>query len=418
MNRWLLRRSENREFNYLGSTLLALLSNLFTILIQIVAGRSLFLVQFSAFLTAWAIYSLIALATSGIQTTSAIQVAKSEGWKSELALDDLPKFGFDPFTKRLLNLAIVLTVIALLFTPIFSQLLQIQSPLYILSCIAIVPQVLFAIAVGRIQGRYEFIIMNAFGAASTFSRLVATSFVLKFSPTAEYIMIANIAVTFAFAIYGLAKQKMNIVSLSNFSLWDAGRTTTILLVFWAVFNLDMFVSRLSPKGEYYESYAAASSLARTVLLPVVLLTAALVPKLASGLKTNFGGTRWQVLMHFFNLILASFVALFLWIFSKNLTELLLGETNSEVEYLLHMLSVAYLPYAVIYSLVNKRIALGARVNLSLIAIPAIIGISLFLALELPITSLPPVIFIIGIMIVGSMYLQNKFQSRISRLFER
>ena len=413
---WLLQRSHNERFNIFGSTFLAIFSNIFTIMIQIVAGHTLPLSALSAFLTVWTFYSLVALTTSGVQTSTAIQISRSESWRSKYVANNYSWFGLDQFTRKVSAIGIFGTLVFILLTPIVAEKLHIAPMLYVLACLSIVPQALFAIAVGRLQGRYEFLIMNVFGATSTLVRFATTVLVLQISPSAEAIIVANTAVTFVFSVACLINQKFNFIPDNRFSLWDAGRATAILIAFWIVFNLDMFLSRLAPQGPFYDGYAAASALARTILIPVVLLTAALIPKLASGAAHNMTTKNVVKRIHGINLILASFITLFIWSFSSQLTILFIGELNLEVVHILRLLSIAYLPYAIIYSMVNKNLALGIHVNFSLLGIPAILGICAFLILDVPIENLPLVIFVIGVLIICNIYFRSKSLSRISRFF--
>jgi hypothetical protein len=407
MNSWFRYRSQSNSLNYVGSAFFAVSSNLFTIAVQIVAGRSLSLAALSAFITAWTLCSLVALATSGVQTTTAIQVSKSQSWRFRHLEKSISRIGIDQFTRKISLIAIVASIASLSLTPLIADSLHIERALYIVACLSVLPQALFAIATGRLQGRYQFLIMNTFGAATTFVRLIATVIVLRFATSAEAIIITNVAVTLVLALFCLVREKSNYIPSNEFSLWIAGRATTILLVFWSLFYLDIFISRLAPHGTFYESYAAASTLAKSILIPVVFLTSSLIPKIASG---SLGQNRYvkSQKMHMANLGFASVVAIFIWLFSYDLTYLLIGQENFEVALLLRMLSISFLPYAVIYSIINRNLALGNGVSVTLLVIPAAIGACIFVLFEISALYLPVFVFIIGIVIVTNLYLQQKF----------
>lgn len=347
-----------------------------TALLQIVLIRGLGVIDFGVFASYMAIVNIVAIGSSALRSSIAVNTATSRGsFSSSISRFD------SSLVESLVSSVFVILVIAAL--SIFGAQTQFDDPwMFLFLVVTIFPTFLFARGQGLIQGdgRSREVVLWTTG-IQVFLLVLATIGVI--AGARVYFMVAAVFFTTAIGAVGTSWQA-KVLRLRTGARPFGGTTLTVLIlatVFAWVTNIDVFLVSESSSSEAAGFYAASATLVKTTFIIPSMLALYLLPRFAR-VSQGAQGTKAGVFVSLAITGLSSvlFFVVFL-LTGEPIVRVLFGESYIDSASLLPWLALMWLPWAMSQALLIRLTAIASKVAataLTLTAVIQIIGASLTL----------------------------------------
>lgn len=315
---------------------------------QLVTGRFLGSEAYGLLAGLMTVIAIIGVSASSLQTVAAKAVSAGEVEERSSLIDGL--------SRSAVTVGIGVTVVFLALSPLMARFLKVGVVPLLIVAAFIVPSLLGAIAVGRLQGQTRFIAMSLLSAGFAVSKLgvgVAT-------------MAAGLGVTALVA--GLV---ISTGVCSAIGLWmarSAGAVTQRVLdratgriflgvtMFWVIVSIDVPFARSFFTENTAGQYAAADVIGRAVLWLPAVITQITFPQVSQAVA-NTETTEPLMLKAFaMSLGLATAGVAGIWLFGEPLFRVLYGDDYPLAHTYAWKIALATVPFAVVNLLLHHHFA--------------------------------------------------------------
>lgn len=239
---------------------------------QIVSGRFLSLEEYGLFSGLMAVVTVITVATSALQTTTA----------RAIVVGDCRRDGplFDPLTRSTVLIAIPLVILAVVVSPVSSRFFNVGSLPLILLGVYVVPSAFDSIAAGRFQGTQQFRGMALYSAGQAVAKLAVGSAVLLVGFRVSGLVAGLILSSAAVAAAGIFRTR-SVGSIDVHALdRDVRRAFAAFTMLWFILGADVLFARAFFEEADAGLYGAAAVLGKSVLWIPAVVAQVLFPRLA------------------------------------------------------------------------------------------------------------------------------------------
>lgn len=359
------------------------ISSVFNFLYGILAARSLGVSTFSEYASLVVLTGVLITALGSFQAVTAREVARNDHQRARL----------DPWLIKTVLVALAVTALILLFTPVISSWLSVSGQDVLPVAMTAPAAALFAVAMGRLIGREALFSWQLAGLIATSVKfLIGLGLFVWWASVSSFLWGPVVA---AGAVGSLVLWRTRQCSLTDVSLRDRSVLTTggIVILLWIAVHIDIIAARINLLPDEAGTYSAAASIAKSITVLLALAGTAVLPRISKSLDAKRFPRRLTAWLSVVLLILSLLFAIVFTYVGGGIIQLLFGEDFYTGENLLALSMWISIPWVVAAGLINAW--MGSRyLGALLIGLVVILTIEIFFMVTLG-TSLRSIMMIFG-----------------------
>ena len=316
---------------------------------QVITGRNLSVEEYGTLAGYMAALTVITVAASALQTTSARAIAADEVDPSG------PRF-FDQLTRTTFRVAAIAAICALVLAPAIRRTLDFGIVATVILGLYAFPAALDSISAGRLQGARRFKALAAYSASQALAKLatVVVGLMIGLSVTA----LVGVVVISSMVVATIGRwSSASAGAVRAHALGRESRTAfAAFTVFWLILSMDVPLARIRFDGTEAGIYAAGAVLGKAVIWIPVTIAQLVFPALANRGAAGQDTARVFRKASRLTLVIAVSSVAVLVLFGPMLYRILYGERYVGAADVAWKLGVAMIPLAFVNLLMFERLA--------------------------------------------------------------